>query len=67
MSKTSPETLKALSDCIDAFAAAKMANNESLIRFSINQLQEFINAHDITAVEGAAEATAPGSVNLAGE
>jgi hypothetical protein len=64
MSKTSQDTLKALSDCIDAFAAAKMANNESLIRFSINQLQEFINAHDITPAEGAAE-PATGSVDLA--
>ena len=48
MPTTSQETLKTLSDAIDAFAAAKMANNESLIRYSIAQIQEFINGHNIT-------------------
>ena len=60
MPTTSQETLKTLSDAIDAFAAAKMANNESLIRYSIAQIQEFINGHNITPV--AAEET--GSLDL---
>jgi predicted RNase H-like HicB family nuclease len=46
--QTSEETLKNLSEAIDAFASAKVANNESLIRFSIANLQQFINEHDIT-------------------
>lgn len=62
MSTTSQETLKTLSDAIDAFAAAKMANNESLIRFSIAQIQEFINGHNITPI--ATEET--GSLDLTG-
>jgi hypothetical protein len=45
--QTSPETLKALSEAVDAYASAKMANNESLIKFSIANLQQFINAHII--------------------
>jgi hypothetical protein len=45
--QTSPETLKALSEAVDAYASAKMANNESLIKFSIANLQQFINAHVI--------------------
>ena len=45
--KTSEETLKKLSEAIDAFAAAKVAGNESLIRYSIANLQQFINEHTI--------------------
>ena len=46
--QTSEETLKAFSEAVDAFASAKVANNESLIRFAIANLQQFINEHDIT-------------------
>ena len=46
--QTSEETLKALSEAVDAYASAKMANNETLIRYSIANLQEFLNGHDIT-------------------
>ena len=46
--QTSPETLKQLSEAVDAYASAKVANNESLIRFSIANLQQFINGHVIT-------------------
>jgi len=46
--QTSEETLKKLSECIDAYAAAKQANNESLIRFGIANLQQFLNDHVIT-------------------
>ena len=45
---TSEETLKSLSEAVDAYASAKMANNESLIRFAIANLQEFLNGHTIT-------------------
>ena len=45
--QTSEQTLKQLSEAIDAFAAAKVAGNESLIRFSIGNLQQFLNAHAI--------------------
>ena len=45
--QTSEETLKKLSEAIDAFAAAKVAGNESLIRYSIANLQQFINEHTI--------------------
>ena len=53
--QTSEETLKKLSEAVDAYAAAKVANNESLIRFGIANLQQFLNDHVITP---AAEATA---------
>ena len=46
--QTSEETLKKLSECIDAYAAAKQAGNESLIRFGIANLQQFLNDHVIT-------------------
>ena len=46
--QTSEETLKKLSEAIDAYAAAKVANNESLIRYGIANLQQFLNEHDIT-------------------
>ena len=46
--QTSEETLKKLSDAVDAYASAKVTNNESLIRFSIANLQQFLNDHVIT-------------------
>jgi len=51
--QTSEETLKALSERIDAYASAKVSNNESLIRFAIANLQQFLNDHVI--VPAAAE------------
>jgi len=45
---TPEETLKQLSEAIDAYASAKVANNESLIRFSVGNLQQFLNSHVIT-------------------
>ena len=57
---TSEETLKQLSECVDAYASAKMANNESLIKFAIGNLQQFLNGHTITPI--AAEATEPAAV-----
>ena len=53
---TTEETLKKLSDCIESYAAAKVSNNEQLIRFSIANLQQFLNTHSITPVPEAAEA-----------
>lgn len=47
---TSEETLKSLSEAVDAYASAKMANNESLIKFAIANLQEFLNGHSITPI-----------------
>ena len=47
---TSEETLKSLSEAVDAYASAKVANNESLIRFAIANLQEFLNGHSITPI-----------------
>ena len=58
--QTSPETLKALSEAVDAYASAKVANNESLIRFSIANLQQFINAHVITPAGETGSETAEG-------
>ena len=55
--QTSEETLKKLSEAVDAYAAAKVANNESLIRFGIANLQQFLNDHVITpAAETSGEA-----------
>ena len=51
--QTSEETLKALSERVDAYASAKVSNNESLIRFAIANLQQFLNDHVI--VPAAAE------------
>lgn len=51
--QTSEETLKKLSEAVDAYASAKVANNESLIRFSIANLQQFLNDHVITPVSEA--------------
>lgn len=58
--QTSEETLKALSEAVDAYASAKVANNESLIRFSIANLQQFINAHVIIPAGETGNETAEG-------
>ena len=58
---TSEETLKTLSEAIDAYAAAKVAANESLIKYAIANLQQFLNGHSIAPIKRpAAEATAEG-------
>ena len=58
---TSEETLKTLSEAIDAYAAAKVAANESLIKYAIANLQQFLNGHSITPIkQPAAEATEEG-------
>ena len=48
---TNEESLRTLSEAIDAYASAKVANNESLIKFAIANLQQFLNTHVITPVE----------------
>ena len=48
---TNEETLKTLSEAIDAYASAKVAANEQLIRFSISNLQQFLNSHEIRPLE----------------
>jgi len=47
---TNEESLKQLSEAIDAYASAKVVNNESLVKFSIANLQQFLNTHVITPV-----------------
>ena len=47
MNTTSEETLKTLSEAIDAYASAKVANNEALVKFGIANLQQFLNDHII--------------------
>ena len=47
MNTTSEETLKTLSEAIDAYASAKVANNEALVKFGIANLQQFLNDHVI--------------------
>ena len=56
---TSEETLKELSTAIDAYASAKMSNNESLIKFAIASLQDFLGKHSITPLEQAQAPSAP--------
>jgi len=48
---TNEESLKTLSEAIDAYASAKVANNEQLIRFAISNLQQFLNTHEIRPLE----------------
>ena len=62
---TSEETLKELSAAIDAYAAAKMSNNESLIKYPIASLQEFLGKHTITPNAEAAPPTAPPAAEAA--
>jgi len=64
---TSEETLKQLSESIDAYASAKVSNNEQLIRFSIANLQQFLNAHVITPIAQPAATEAQGSPVAAAE
>ena len=54
--QTSEATLKTLSEAVDAYASAKVSNNESLIRYSIANLQQFLNDHVITPVAEASVA-----------
>ena len=53
---TNEESLKQLSEAIDAYASAKVANNESLVKFAIANLQQFLNTHTITPIEPTSEA-----------
>jgi hypothetical protein len=48
---TNEDSLKTLSEAIDAYASAKVANNEQLIRFAISNLQQFLNTHEIRPLE----------------
>jgi hypothetical protein len=57
--QTSEATLKQLSEAVDAYASAKVANNESLIKFSIANLQQFINTHSITPIASPGEEAEP--------
>lgn len=41
---------KQLADLMDAFAAAKMSNNEYLQRLVLQQVSSFLSAHDITPI-----------------
>ena len=56
---TSEETLKELSTAIDAYASAKVSNNESLIKFAIASLQDFLGKHSITPLEQVQPPSAP--------
>lgn len=58
--QTSEQTLKALSEAIEAYASAKLANNESLIKFSIANLQQFLNGHVIVPAAEAGNAAEAG-------
>ena len=44
--ETSPHQV--LADLIDAYATAKVSQNETLIRLAIAPLQTFLQTHDIT-------------------
>ena len=48
---TNEDSLKQLSEAIDAYASAKVANNESLVRFAIANLQQFLSTHSVTPIE----------------
>ena len=63
---TSEETLKQLSESIDAYTSAKMSNNEQLIRFAIANLQNFLNGHVITPVGQPEAGAADGAEGEAG-
>lgn len=41
------DTKQNLANLIDAYAAAKGTNNETLIRLSVAQLQDFLASHDV--------------------
>ncbi|MBM4057146.1 MAG: hypothetical protein FJ275_02760 [Planctomycetes bacterium] len=41
------DTKQNLANLIDAYAAAKGTNNETLIRLSVAQLQDFLAHHDV--------------------
>ena len=66
MQQTDPETLKVLSEAIDAYASAKSSGNESLVKFSIANLQQFLNAHVITPA-GATSAIEGGEGEIGGD
>ena len=52
---TNEDSLKQLSEAIDTYASAKVANNESLVKFAIANLQQFLNTHNITPNETTVE------------
>jgi len=51
MSENQNDPKAVLAELIDAYASARVTNNETLIKMSVGHLNAFINAHDIVAVE----------------
>jgi hypothetical protein len=47
------DTKQNLANLIDAYAAAKSTNNETLIRMSVGQLQDFLARHDVVPLGAA--------------
>jgi len=43
-----PNTAQQLAELIDAYAAAKMTGNETLVKIAVGPLQQFMAGHDIT-------------------
>jgi hypothetical protein len=48
------ETKQQLATLIDAYADAKRSGNETLIKMTTVQLQEFFSAHDVVPAAGPA-------------
>lgn len=49
------DTKQNLANLIDAYAAAKSTNNETLIRMSVAELQGFLARHDVVPLGAASD------------
>jgi len=49
------DTKQNLANLIDAYAAAKSTNNETLVRMSVGQLQDFLARHDVVPLGAVAD------------
>jgi hypothetical protein len=49
------DTKQTLANLIDAYAAAKQTNNETLVRMSVAELQAFLARHDVVPLGTADE------------
>ena len=55
MTEATTSSKQVLADLIDAYAAAKMSGNETLVRLSLGPLQEFLGSHALVPIPSNSE------------
>jgi len=51
MSENQVDPKAALAELVDAYASARMTNNEALVKMSVAHLNSFLSSHDVVKIE----------------